>query len=108
MRLRSSMPVLLLGLWSLLSLFPCWQKLGGWEMAFIVIGALGFVWMGLWVFMYTTPDKSKHVNKAELEYIEQDKNEKDVVVVEEEHEKKIGFCNVSRSNRLGPLLSVNS
>ena len=28
MRLRSSMPVLLLGLWSLLSLFPCWQKLG--------------------------------------------------------------------------------
>ena len=60
-------------------------------MAFIVIGALGFVWMGLWVFMYTTPDKSKHVNKAELEYIEQDKNEKDIVVVEEEHEKKIGF-----------------
>ena len=70
------------------------QRMGvgnGWEMAFIVIGALGFVWMGLWVFMYTTPDKSKHVNKAELEYIEQDKNEKDVVVVEEEHEKKIGF-----------------
>ncbi len=67
------------------------DKAWGWEMAFIVIGALGFVWMGLWVFMYTTPDKSKHVNKAELEYIEQDKNEKDVVVVEEEHEKKIGF-----------------
>lgn len=70
---------------------PLLAKAWGWEMAFIVIGALGFVWMGLWVFMYTTPDKSKHVNKAELEYIEQDKNEKDVVVVEEEHEKKIGF-----------------
>lgn len=60
-------------------------------MAFIVIGALGFVWMGLWVFMYTTPERSKHVNEAELEYIEQDKNEKDVVAVEEEQEKKIGF-----------------
>ena len=70
---------------------PLLAKAWGWEMAFIVIGALGFVWMGLWVFMYTTPDKSKHVNKAELEYIEQDKNEKDIVVVEEEHEKKIGF-----------------
>ena len=24
----------------------------GWEMAFIIIGALGFIWMGFWVFMY--------------------------------------------------------
>ena len=39
---------------------PLLAKAWGWEMAFIVIGALGFVWMGLWVFMYTTPDKSKH------------------------------------------------
>jgi len=45
---------------------------GGWEMAFIIIGALGFIWMGLWVFMYDKPEKSKHVNAAELEYIHQD------------------------------------
>ena len=25
---------------------------GGWEMAFIIIGALGVVWMGFWTFMY--------------------------------------------------------
>ena len=48
----------------------------GWEMAFIIIGALGFVWMGFWVFMYEKPEKSKHVNKAELEYILQDGDEK--------------------------------
>ena len=24
----------------------------GWEMAFLIIGALGFVWMGFWVFIY--------------------------------------------------------
>ncbi|MFI3262801.1 MAG: MFS transporter [Rikenellaceae bacterium] len=47
----------------------------GWEMAFIVIGALGFVWMGVWVFIYDDPHHSKHVNAAELEYIEQDKDE---------------------------------
>lgn len=41
-------------------------------MAFIIIGALGFIWMGLWVFMYDKPDKSRHVNAAELEYIQQD------------------------------------
>jgi len=45
---------------------------GGWEMAFVIIGALGFLWMALWVFMYDKPEKSKHVNAAELEYIHQD------------------------------------
>jgi len=45
---------------------------GGWEMAFIIIGALGFIWMGLWAFMYNKPEKSRMVNAAELEYIHQD------------------------------------
>jgi len=49
----------------------------GWEMAFIIVGAVGFVWMGLWVFLYDKPAKSKYVNKAELAYIEQD-NEEDM------------------------------
>ena len=45
---------------------------GGWEMAFVIIGALGFIWMGFWIFMYDKPEESKHVNNAELEYIHQD------------------------------------
>ena len=71
---------------------PLLAKAWGWEMAFIVIGALGFIWMGFWVFMYTAPSKSKHVNKAELEYIEQD-NEKDGITVatNEREEKKMKF-----------------
>lgn len=44
----------------------------GWEWAFIIIGALGFIWMFFWQFMYEQPEKSKHVNEAELEYIHQD------------------------------------
>ena len=54
---------------------PPLAKAFGWEMAFIIIGALGFVWMGFWVFMYEKPEKSKHVNKAELDYILQDGDE---------------------------------
>ncbi|MFR9503482.1 MAG: MFS transporter [Rikenellaceae bacterium] len=46
----------------------------GWEAAFVVIGALGFIWMGFWVFLYSEPRESKYVNAAELEYIEQDKH----------------------------------
>ncbi len=71
---------------------PPLAKWLGWEMAFIVIGALGFVWMGMWVFMYTAPNKSKHVNAAELAYIEQDKYEEGVAPeLPEEDQKKIGF-----------------
>ena len=51
---------------------PFIAKAWGWEMAFIVIGALGFVWMAFWVFIYNKPEESKKVNALELEYITQD------------------------------------
>jgi ACS family hexuronate transporter-like MFS transporter len=44
----------------------------GWEMSFIIIGALGFVWMGFWVFIYKKPELHPKVNAAELAYIQQD------------------------------------
>ena len=44
----------------------------GWEMAFIIIGALGFVWVFFWVFLYDKPESHPKVNEAELEYIHQD------------------------------------
>ena len=56
----------------------------GWEMAFIIIGALGFIWMAFWVFMYDKPQTSKHVNEAELAYIRQDEDETVAETVEEE------------------------
>ena len=54
---------------------PFIAKAWGWEMAFLVIGALGFLWMGVWVFVYEKPEKNKRVNPAELMYILQDDNE---------------------------------
>ncbi|WP_421918726.1 MFS transporter [Marinifilum sp.] len=44
----------------------------GWEMSFIIIGALGFIWMFFWQFMYKKPHEHPKVNQAELEYINQD------------------------------------
>lgn len=60
------------------SLARYFQRIGvgnGWEMAFIVIGALGFVWMGLWMILYNNPAKSRYVNVKELEYIESDNSD---------------------------------
>ena len=51
---------------------PLLARAWGWEMAFIIIGALGFVWMGLWIWLYDKPARNKRVNEAELAYIEQD------------------------------------
>jgi len=45
----------------------------GWEWAFIIIGSLGFVWMGFWIWLYKKPQDNHHVNAEELAYIEQDK-----------------------------------
>ncbi len=63
----------------------------GWEMAFIVIGALGFIWMGMWIFLYSEPSKNKNVNKAELDYIEQDKDEEGIPTIVAGEEKKMSF-----------------
>ena len=70
----------------------------GWEMAFIVIGALGFVWMCFWVFLYKKPAENSRVNAAELAYIEQDNHEADETprqkATEEEKEATIPFWSV--------------
>ncbi|KAA6310493.1 hypothetical protein EZS27_038211, partial [termite gut metagenome] len=52
---------------------PFIAKAFGWEAAFLLIGALGFVWMGVWVFVYKKPEKNPRVNASELLYIQQDK-----------------------------------
>lgn len=44
----------------------------GWEMAFIIIGALGFLWMGIWLFVYKNINENPHVNAAERAYITHD------------------------------------
>ena len=54
---------------------PALATAWGWEAAFIIIGALGFVWMFFWMYMYDKPQNSKHVNEAELAYMLQDDKE---------------------------------
>jgi ACS family hexuronate transporter-like MFS transporter len=44
-------------------------------MAFLLIGVLGFIWMGAWIFIYKDPHHNPHVNAQELAYIEQDDSE---------------------------------
>ena len=68
---------------------PVLAKHFGWEAAFILIGGLGFLWMGWWQFGYKKPHLHTKVNKAELEYIGQDDDAKDEN--NKEAGKKISF-----------------
>ncbi len=44
----------------------------GWQWAFIIVGAVGFVWVFFWVLVYQQPNKSKYVGAKELAHIEKD------------------------------------
>ncbi len=70
---------------------PVIAKLWGWEASFIIIGALGFVWMGFWVFMYKKPENNPRVNKAELAYILQDGADAPEKAAEEVKEKSMSY-----------------
>jgi len=41
----------------------------GWQMAFIVTGAIGFLWLIFWFIFYEVPEKQKRLSEAELGYI---------------------------------------
>lgn len=42
----------------------------GWEACFIIIGAIGFLWLIFWLFFYERPEKQKRLSAAELAYIQ--------------------------------------
>ena len=56
-------------------IIPVLANVLGWEAAFLIIGGIGFLWAGAWLFLYDAPRKSRFVNKEELAYIESDKDE---------------------------------
>jgi ACS family hexuronate transporter-like MFS transporter len=44
----------------------------GWQEAFIWTGAIGFIWLIFWLWLYNLPAKHKSINKAEYDHIHSD------------------------------------
>ena len=44
----------------------------GWQWAFIITGAIGFIWLILWFIIYEIPSKHKQLSKEEYIYIHSD------------------------------------
>jgi MFS transporter, ACS family, hexuronate transporter len=47
----------------------------GWKWAFIITGALGFIWVIFWLVSYRIPEKHPKLKKDEYQYIVQDQDE---------------------------------
>jgi MFS transporter, ACS family, hexuronate transporter len=44
----------------------------GWRAAFLIIGAIGFLWMFFWLVYYEKPERQRRLSARELEYINSD------------------------------------
>ncbi len=54
---------------------PWIAETAGWKWAFIITGAIGVIWLILWMKVYEIPAKNKRLSKAEFEYINSDIDE---------------------------------
>lgn len=62
----------------------------GWQTAFILVGAIGFIWMFFWFVFYEKPEKQKRLSKLEYDYInigEESTNE----IIEVPKENKVSW-----------------
>ncbi|HLZ12335.1 MAG TPA: MFS transporter [Candidatus Acidoferrum sp.] len=44
----------------------------GWRWAFVLVGALGFIWLALWMAVYRKPEQHPHCSEEERKYIQSD------------------------------------
>ncbi|MBI3852871.1 MAG: MFS transporter [Verrucomicrobia bacterium] len=47
----------------------------GWQWAFVMVGAVGFLWLALWLPLYRRPEKHPRLSAAELAHIRSDPSE---------------------------------
>jgi ACS family hexuronate transporter-like MFS transporter len=52
----------------------------GWQSAFVATGAIGVVWVGIWLLVYRSPEEHPWLSPKERAYIEEDKGE--IVIVD--------------------------
>ncbi|MDR3243613.1 MAG: MFS transporter, partial [Elusimicrobiota bacterium] len=65
----------------------------GWESAFVIAGAAGFIWVFVWIAYYNVPDmllKRKRIKQSEYDYINGDESEKLYNAKADENKEKTG------------------
>jgi MFS transporter, ACS family, hexuronate transporter len=77
-------------------LIPIIALTWGWEWAFIITGAVGFIWLFFWLLFYRLPEKSKNLSEKEKTYIFQDDGQEPVEKIPWRkiigHKQTLGIC----------------
>ncbi len=66
----------------------------GWQMAFIITGLVGFVWLIFWGIFYNSPKKMLEkgkITQSEYDHIHSDKDETPALEAEEDKAKKVSW-----------------
>jgi len=63
----------------------------GWESTFLIVGAVGLIWLGFWFLLYGKPENQKNITQSELDYINSDKLHDDGIVEIADSEKVSWF-----------------
>lgn len=70
---------------------PIIAEAWGWQWAFVIVGALGFLWLVFWLIYYETPEEmlAKHkINQEEYDHINQDAAEEAAAKAAEAEQKE--------------------
>ena len=77
----------------------------GWQMAFIITGALGLVWMVFWLWCYRVPREAKGLSRAEYDYINQDEKTASAAAPEEEGPRPTWWALMKQRSTVGICLA---
>ncbi|GHT69087.1 hexuronate transporter [Endomicrobiia bacterium] len=89
---------------------PFISKYFGWEYAFIVVGAIGFLWLIFWKYYYDSPKKlleNGKINEAEYNYIHSDPEDQSVKndINRENSENKIHWFHLLKYRQTWSFIS---
>jgi ACS family hexuronate transporter-like MFS transporter len=70
---------------------PMIAETWGWQATFIIIGAIGFLWLGAWMVFYDKPEQQKRLSAEELAYINHDQVRDGVIDTGNDEGKKFSW-----------------
>jgi MFS transporter, ACS family, hexuronate transporter len=76
----------------------------GWQSTFLVTGALGFVWLALWIFFYETPDRHKLLGDEERRLIREGQRVDDVAVASDANSTPVRWRELLRYKQVWAIV----
>lgn len=71
----------------------------GWEAAFIIMGAIGFIWLVFWLILYERPEKQKRLSSTELAYIQGGEEEPVIAAGTDDKKEKVRWAKLLGYNQ---------